>query len=252
MDLANSPAISLVLCPLNSASSLLRASNVDSCTSTSAPRARAATPTELHVSPRRHRRRPGRSGPRTCSGRITRPSGVSTHSPFFSFLYSLPGGNPSAVAFSTSMRPAWSGSSTTYPKHGTGCRRGAARTTRPPSLGFPRGLFAWPPRPNSLCTVQYGNNRDASRHASRSRKCGASGAPLSGHRSPRNILHRPSDARWVWDLSIRGSTGSGDPGPLAPSPGAVSSVTTRGRPRAVREHSTAARTKSRMPGGPVM
>ena len=63
--LANSPAIVDVECPLKTASLCLYAANVDSCTRTSAPMAWGAMPTESHVSPSRHRRRPGRSGPNT-------------------------------------------------------------------------------------------------------------------------------------------------------------------------------------------
>mmetsp|Transcript_10079 Transcript_10079/g.42876 ORF Transcript_10079/g.42876 Transcript_10079/m.42876 type:complete len:319 (-) Transcript_10079:2-958(-) len=185
---ANSPAMTLVLCPLYTASWCLYAANVLSCTKTSAPRANRAIPILSHVSPSKHKRRPGRSHPRTIAGVMVLPSLVCTSNPALRRAYSFPGGKPSSMHRSASIRPAWSGSSITYPKQGTGCRSGAARTTSPPLLP-PRSPPAF--RGFSLCTVQYGRVKEPSHAAdqpSRSLKCGAVAAPLSGQRSPRNIF----------------------------------------------------------------
>ena len=185
MLLANSPAMTLVECPLNTASSTLYAANVDSCTSTSAPAASRDTPTESHVSPSRHRRRPGRSHPNTCSGWIHDPSFNCTDSPFFKRrLYAGPGG-PERGGFLTSMRPDWSGSSTTYPKHGTGCVA-AGRANDDTALG----ASARPARVLRRFAV-YGPERELNSAVARGvprvdvLEARARRAPLSGHRSPK-------------------------------------------------------------------
>ena len=195
-------------------------------------------PSEPHVSPSMTIFLPGLGNSIASSGVMILPGslGDSTDFPALKYLYKGLGGKPCSVNHSTFMCPSRSFSSMTYPKHGTGCRNGAARMH----------TFS------SAKTTQDGHACRFSSSHSLALYLGKPTwfMPSCGQQSPKTKLPRFFHAQSSFTATCAGTL------PLHFSnfslDGVVNSVTIISVPSCVLEYVIAACTNAFKPGGPVI